>query len=66
MTAKRMKKLYMAQGVPRDTAEFISKHLRMKDGEGRTLSHKEFYESVSVKTERIKNGSRSSLESTDS
>lgn len=54
MTAKRMKKLYMAQGVPRDVAEFISKHVTMNGKDGRRYSKEEMYNSITVETKRIK------------
>ena len=54
MTSKRLKKLWMSQGVPRDTAEFVIKHIAYIFPDGRKASNKEKYENLIVKTERIK------------
>lgn len=54
MTTKRLKKLYMAQGVPRDTAEFITKHIAVMKPNGYRYSNQEKYDNISVITGRIK------------
>ena len=54
MTGKRLKKLYMSQGVPRDTAEFIVKNLVVKRKDDSKLSHQEKYDTLKVMVERIK------------
>lgn len=55
MTSKRFKKLLMARGVPRDTAEFIRKNVRMgivnDDGTTSELSHEEFLLNADIATE---------------
>ena len=58
MTGKRLKKLLMARGVPRDTAEFVRKNVRMgivnDDGTTSELSHEEFLLNANITVESRK------------
>lgn len=55
MTSKRLKKLWMSQGVSRDTAEFAIKRIKLMDRDGHCASNAEKYEKITTGVKRTTN-----------
>lgn len=58
MTGKRMKKLLMARGVARDTADFILRHIRINYPDGTRYSHEDMIYKAQIEVVRYKKHER--------